>query len=120
MKIILTGRAAGKTYRVLEEFLKNDKAILWVFSATEKSRLVSNYCLTPEQSDRIITGDSLEFIKRQMMGRRSPPLLIDNADILLRYLLTPFHIETITMTDGEYIDIEKSTDRPRQLTGKFK
>lgn len=98
MKILVAGRQAGKTTRLIE-ILKNDPyAFMVVFSYGEKSRLSLLY---PELREQIVTAGT------DLRGRQVSKVYIDNLEMVLaqQFGITP----SLVTADVEVIGLERET-----------
>lgn len=98
MKILVAGRQAGKTTRLIE-MLKNDPyAFMVVFSYSEKSRLSLLY---PELREQIVTAGT------DLRGRQVSKVYIDNLEMVLaqQFGITP----SLVTADVEVIGLERET-----------
>lgn len=77
MKVILKGRAFGKTTDIVKQFLKDDNAILFVLSEKEKERICRDYNISTTKVC------SWENHKGKTMGSRRN-VYIDNVDMFIQ------------------------------------
>lgn len=100
MKFLLMGRHRGKTERIIKWLKAGEQSgnfpfwnrVMVVFGEAERERLIAQYELNPRQ---VFTWDNW----RNAAGiDRSVEVAIDNADLILSYIVRGHPIAFISMT----------------------
>ena len=104
MKVVLSGRRSGKTTKMIEWLASNPNNMLLVATHKERRRILKTFggrgdgFRVPFLEKRIITCDETN----KLIGRADLAIGIDNADIILEFLLKLNHpINIISLTIEE-------------------
>lgn len=92
MRILSKARRDGKTYSVVELFMKDIHAVLVVFSRIEKLRIIKDYKISnKEKQQRIVHHTDA------LRGLQISEIYIDNLDMVLQGLFRhPITLATLT------------------------
>lgn len=99
MKVIVAGRRQGKTTQLMKLFLadRSTDSFYVVLNHMQRQWLINEYQLNMFKSLRIIPCHMLpDYVK----GHKDPRLYVDNADLILQYLLGA-RIDAATLTTEE-------------------
>ena len=96
MRIVLEAIAGGKTYQMVQSFIRHNNSILLVINHEEKKRIISQYKIDSKKAGDILIFSNYE---RQLRGQHDKEIYIDNADMFLEYLFMGHKVKGISMTD---------------------
>ena len=100
MKGITAPRGGGKTYEIVQAFLNEENALLFVAGHTEKKRIIREYEIPRHKHIKILSWNNPELMNILQVYSKSHKIFIDNVDWFL-YSLIGREVNLISYTGEE-------------------